>query len=502
MLCVCRYTKEFFPPNYLLTQYLKDFVEYYNLNIQYNTKISDITPPNAAVPGSVFGMRDQHGNTYNCKVLIMATGYSKEKKVTFPGSEHVEYYSDTSVNPDDFEGLSVLILGRGNSAFETADNILSATNFVHMLARSRVKLSWETHYVGDLRAVNNGLLDTYQLKSLDGIIERQVERLEVVKLPNGKLHLNMSETELDKFSMREDYDKIISCLGFEYDFSAFNQSGPHPLPHMRYTKFPHIQHTYESVQVPGLFFAGTSTHSLDFRKSAGGFIHGFRYTTRALFNLLEWRFEGVPWPSVTLSWMDMVPTIVKRINEASATYQMFSVLGDIILINDEDKTFRMLKEFPVKLLADIHKHTGWNGTRIIVMLFEYGPDFSGPGKDIFRETRAIDEPSEAHQSNFLHPTFYYYDKIPTEEEMNAVERPEVLPTPVRLHHIVEDFLTEFDAQISHILPLRRFIETSLDSDLRHKLSEECFELSLTHQTPPLACQVGYLRNMGLDILSM
>jgi len=42
----------------------------------------------------------------SCRVLIMATGYSKEKKVTFPGSEHVEYYSDTSVNPDDF-GLVV-----------------------------------------------------------------------------------------------------------------------------------------------------------------------------------------------------------------------------------------------------------------------------------------------------------------------------------------------------------------------------------------------------------
>jgi len=41
----------------------------------------------------------------------MATGYSKEKKVTFPGSEHVEYYSEISVNPDDYEGLSVLILG-------------------------------------------------------------------------------------------------------------------------------------------------------------------------------------------------------------------------------------------------------------------------------------------------------------------------------------------------------------------------------------------------------
>ena len=33
--------------------------------------------------------------------------------------------------------------------------------------------------------------------------------------------------------------------------------------------------------------------------------------------------------------------------------------------------------------------------------------------------------------------------------------PDVLPVPDRLHHIVEDFLTEFDAPISHILPTRR-----------------------------------------------
>lgn len=37
-------------------------------------------------------------------------------------------------------------------------------------------------------------------------------------------------------------------------------------------------HNYESVENPHMYFAGTNTHSLDFRKSAGGFIHGFRYT--------------------------------------------------------------------------------------------------------------------------------------------------------------------------------------------------------------------------------
>lgn len=43
----------------------------------------------------------------------------------------------------------------------------------------------------------------------------------------------------------------------------------------------------------------------------------------------------------------------------------------------------------------------------------------------------------------------------TEAEMIDSVYPDVLPTPDRLHHIVEDFLTEFDAPISHILPTRR-----------------------------------------------
>ena len=31
------------------------------------------------------------------------------------------------------------------------------------------------------------------------------------------------------------------------------------------------------------FAAGTNTHSVDLRKSAGGFIHGFRYTGNGTF---------------------------------------------------------------------------------------------------------------------------------------------------------------------------------------------------------------------------
>jgi hypothetical protein len=46
------------------------------------------------------------------------------------------------------------------------------------------------------------------------------------------------------------------------------------------------------VNVPGLYFAGNLAHGKDHLKSAGGFIHGFRYTARALFRILEAKHHG------------------------------------------------------------------------------------------------------------------------------------------------------------------------------------------------------------------
>lgn len=45
------------------------------------------------------------------------------------------------------------------------------------------------------------------------------------------------------------------------------------------SKYPQIKPSYESRGTRGLFVLGTASHSVDFRKSAGGFIHGFRYTS-------------------------------------------------------------------------------------------------------------------------------------------------------------------------------------------------------------------------------
>jgi hypothetical protein len=83
------------------------------------------------------------------------------------------------------------------------------------------------------RAVNNGLLDTYQLKSLDGVLEAPIEEVRVVKTDSGKLRLELIDSRspssatdsdiFDNFALREPYDRIIRCLGWEFDPSVFSK---------------------------------------------------------------------------------------------------------------------------------------------------------------------------------------------------------------------------------------------------------------------------------------
>ncbi|XP_074127678.1 FAD-dependent oxidoreductase domain-containing protein 2 [Sminthopsis crassicaudata] len=512
------YSKEYFPRAEDMLRYLGDFAGSLGLHVRYRTAIVRVTLSKSprAWNGHFFLLTDHRGRGYQCSVLLVATGVSIPNEIDFPGSEYVEGYESVSIDPEDFAGQNVLILGRGNSAFETAENILGYTNFIHMVGRSRIRLSWATHYVGDLRAVNNGLLDTYQLKSLDGLLETDLKDLAIVKDRKGRLHITLQvlldktgqnisaenvslpQDEVDNFAMRVPYDRVIRCLGFTFDFSIFSSTlGLEPGKGQK-KKYPLIKGSYESKKTRGLFVLGTASHSVDYRKSAGGFIHGFRYTARAVHRLLEHRHHGIPWPSPVYPITQLTNTIIRRVNEASGLYQMFSVLADVILLKEKATGFEYLEEFPIRMLAELETLTGREAQHgLFVITMEYGKNFSGPDKDVFYYDRAVGDVQDAWQSNFLHPVIYYYHCLPTEKEMASRAPDWPLPRPVAIHHIVEDFLTDWTAPIAHILPLRRFLENCLNSDLRSFYAESCFLFALTRQKLPPFCQHGYMNMQGL-----
>ncbi|KAM6957111.1 FAD-dependent oxidoreductase domain-containing protein 2 [Aplochiton taeniatus] len=529
-------TKDLYPEADTYTRYLSMYVKELGLKVQYGVDIGNVRASESSRERKYI-LRDQHDLDYTCRVLLVSTGLWDPQKVQFVGSDLVEGYESISVDPEDYKDQAVLILGKGNSAFETAQSILGRASRIHLYSPSPVRLAWQTHYVGDLRAVNNELLDTYQLKSLDGLVEGGLEDIAIIQQqedesrPSGKkknrnkrssrsekrkqLYLTLAELlhnqdgkngsihrvqaanlpayHNDNFSLRQPYDRVIRCLGFRFNFSIFDGSARPPSSEGARGRLPGVTAWYEGRGTSGLFVLGTAAHSRDYRSSAGGFIHGFRYTVRAVHRVLEQRYHSNPWPSTKLLTTQLQSWILKRVNEASGPYQMFGVLGDIILL--QGSHCKYLEEFPLQALPKFPKLSGHRVSKhgLLVLVMEYGlnrTDSLGPG-------RAESEWTRAWRSNFLHPVLYYYDTLPTERDMRRRPAGWPLPRPKAVHHMIEDFLTEWDAPISHTQPLRRFLEHCLQTDLRAFYAESCFLFSLTNRKPPLFCLQGYLSKQGI-----
>ncbi|CAN7940249.1 unnamed protein product, partial [Ixodes pacificus] len=105
-----------------MVKYLDTFRRKMNLQVQFDTEVRNVQKlADEGHNGYKFSLEDQRGNPYFCKVLLVANGVSKPNVPDMPGIEMVTGYEDVSVNLDDFEAKTVMILGRGNSAFETAN---------------------------------------------------------------------------------------------------------------------------------------------------------------------------------------------------------------------------------------------------------------------------------------------------------------------------------------------------------------------------------------------
>ena len=80
------------------------------------------------------------------------------------------------------------------------------------------------------RAINNQLLDTYQLKSLDALVEIDLMEHELSQRQiDGRFQLKRKKMETMNIYTQERqettiYDRVIRCLGFKFDNSIW-----HPL---------------------------------------------------------------------------------------------------------------------------------------------------------------------------------------------------------------------------------------------------------------------------------
>lgn len=254
--------------------------------------------------------------------LVWAAGLQTTVRSESPGIQAaldarwpgVYSYSTAPTDMAAYANKTVLVVGRGNAAFELANSMLEVAARVHVVGRHprRVRLALETHYPGDVRLLHARLLETYLLKSLDGMLEVDLPNMTIERTASGRFiflpHDRQASSagasvsgSVNPFGCRRDawgrdtnqacstftfeYDAVISCAGWKLDTSPFDAS---VRPELTGTgKHPATTPLFESADVPGLYFAGTLMHGRDSKRSSGGFIHGFRYLVRALHRHLE-----------------------------------------------------------------------------------------------------------------------------------------------------------------------------------------------------------------------
>ena len=235
------YSARYFPPAEDMVRYLGDFAAAFRLRIKYDTRVTRISRSGS------FRVTDQQGNVYQAQRLIVATGVSKPYIPPIPGVETAELYTAVSVVPNDFVDQRVLIIGKGNSAFETADNLIETAAVIHVAGPHSIQLAWRTHFVGHLRAVNNNFLDTYQLKSQNALLDGNVERIE---RDGDSYVVTVSFARANEVKRNLRYDRVIVCTGFRFDASIFDDECKPELT-IR-DRFPAQTSEWESTNVPDL----------------------------------------------------------------------------------------------------------------------------------------------------------------------------------------------------------------------------------------------------------
>ncbi|MEN3614303.1 NAD(P)-binding domain-containing protein [Plantactinospora sp. ZYX-F-223] len=430
-----RYSQRYFPDADDLVRYLADFATATGVRVEYRTTVVRVSRD-----GDGFHALDAAGRTWRGRRLVVATGVSQLHLPAIEGIETAERYDTVSVDPQDFANQRVMVIGKGNSGFETADALVETAAVVHVAGPHSVRFAWQTHYVGHLRAVNNNFLDTYQLKSQNAVLDGTVESIH--RRPEGGYLVRFRYARTVEAIREIEYDRVIACTGFRFDASVFDDTCRPRL--VINDRFPEQTSGYESTSVPELYFAGTLTQQRDFKRSTSGFIHGFRYGVRALHRILNSRYHQVGWPAVELAATPEAITdaIIARINRSSALWQQFGVLGDVVTVRGDSAYFH--EEVPVAYLAD--GGLGPGSSSAFAVTLEYGADHDAVDPfDVSIPRVAENDPHAAHRASYLHPVVRHY----RDGTVRAV------------HHLAENLENQWNLPTVHQQPLAAFLKEHL-----------------------------------------
>jgi thioredoxin reductase len=225
---------------------------------------------------------------YRCRAVVFALGVTEPWRADVPGLEHAPHYVDTR-EPERYADRDVFVVGKRNSGFEVAQGILPWARSVVLGSPRPV----QTEALA-LSALRVRYLHPYDEYARGGpgtyVLDVTIERIDRV---GDGFRVVTHGTTWDG-TLTFEVDDVIAATGFRTPLLDLPQLG---LVTVADGRIPALTPFWESVSLPGVFFAGNASqgargigkHGAGASSSA---VNGFRYNARVLAEHLAQRLGG------------------------------------------------------------------------------------------------------------------------------------------------------------------------------------------------------------------
>jgi thioredoxin reductase len=266
---------------------------------------------------------------FSCGAAILAIGMTEPWLPAAPGIEEVTHYVAMRRARDSYRGRRVCIIGKRNSGFEVGRALLGVVRELTLLSPRSVETSFarapvRSQYLQPLDEDARGAAATRVYDAALDRIERRADGFLVHAI--GTRRSEPLEIEADD---------VIAATGFRTPLLDLPDLG---LTTVVDGRLPALTPFWESVSIPGLFFAGNVMQAArGLRKhgvaSNSSMVVGFRYNARILArHMAETRF-GRPPERSPLPSDQVVPFLLRELSLAPELRMQKGYLARVVTVD-------------------------------------------------------------------------------------------------------------------------------------------------------------------------
>jgi thioredoxin reductase len=266
---------------------------------------------------------------YRCRSVVFAIGITEPWIAPVPGLDQATHYVDVK-DASAYENRRVFVVGKRNSGFEVAQALLPWARQIVLASPSPVQTKalalspLRVRYLHPYDEYARGGPGTY-------VLDAAIDRVET-SADGYRVFVAGTTWEGD---LVFDMDDVIAATGFRAPLQDLPELGVATVSDGR---VPALTPFWESLTVPGIFFAGNATQGARGLGKRGlgassSAVNGFRYNARVLANHLAERL-GKPVARVRLPAREVVPFLLHELSHAPELWIQKGYLARVMTFAD------------------------------------------------------------------------------------------------------------------------------------------------------------------------